>query len=121
MGYGTVFQLTPPNRTGAWKETVLYNFTGSNGAGGPGGGVTLGQNGVLYGNISQSGAVNASGQVFQLTPPAQPGGAWTETVLYNFPGFKGDATTPAYTLAIDPQGNLYGTTWALAARTRIAA
>ncbi len=30
-------------------------------------------------------------------------------MLYNFPGFKGDATTPSYTLAIDPAGNLYGT------------
>ena len=36
---------------------MLY-FTGSNGAGGPE--ETLGLNGVLYGNISQSGDVNAS-------------------------------------------------------------
>ena len=109
LGYGTAYELTPPAGNGAWKETVLHNFSGSNGAGGPGGTVTLGPNGVLYGTVSQSGTVNASGQIYQLTPPAQPGGAWTETVLYNFPGFKGDATTPAYTLAIDPQGNLYGT------------
>jgi hypothetical protein len=109
LGYGTAFELTPPSGSGSWTETVLYNFAGSNGAGGPGGAVTLGPNGVLYGTVSQSGTVNASGLIYQLTPPAQQGGAWTYSVLYNFPGFKGDATTPSYTLAIDPAGNLYGT------------
>jgi len=43
------------------------------------------------------------------TPPEQAGGAWTEAVLHNFPAFKGDATTPSTTLAIDQSGNLYGT------------
>jgi len=108
-GYGTVFQLTPPSGKGAWQETVLHQFTGGSDGGSPGGTVTLGPHGVLYGTASYSGVVNASGLVFQLTPPAQSGGAWTETVLHNFPGFKGDATTPASTLAIDPSGNLYGT------------
>jgi len=109
-GYGTVFQLTPPAQSGgAWKETVLHDFTGGSDGGYPGGTVTLGPNGVLYGVASYSGVANASGLVFQLTPPAQSGGAWTETVLHNFPGFKGDATTPATTLAIDQNGNLYGT------------
>ena len=109
-GYGTVFQLAPPAQSGgAWKETVLHDFTGGSDGGYPGGTVTLGPNGVLYGVASYSGVANASGLVFQLTPPAQSGGAWTETVLHNFPGFKGDATTPATTLAIDQNGNLYGT------------
>ena len=108
-GYGTVFQLTPPNGNGAWKESVLHDFTGGKDGGNPAGTVVVGANGVLYGNASYSGVVNASGVVFQLTPPAQSGGAWTETVLYTFPGFKADATTPATTLAIDGSGNLYGT------------
>ena len=30
-----------------------------------------------------------SGIVFSLTPPSAPGAAWTETVLYNFPGGTG--------------------------------
>jgi uncharacterized repeat protein (TIGR03803 family) len=110
-GYGTVFQLTPPAQSGgAWKETVLHDFTGGSDGGNPGGTVTLGANGVLYGAASYSGVANASGIVFQLTPPAQSGGSWTETVLHTFPGFKGDGTTPASTLAIDQNGNLYGTT-----------
>jgi hypothetical protein len=105
-GYGTVFQLSPPSGGGSWKETVLHDFTGGSDGGNPGGTVTVGPNGVLYGVGSYSGVANASGVVFQL---AQSGGVWSETVLYTFPGFKGDATTPATTLAIDPSGNLYGT------------
>ena len=65
---------------------------------------------MLYGTGSYSGVANASGVVFQLTPPAGSGGSWTETVLHAFPAFKGDGTTPASTLAIDPNGDLYGTT-----------
>ena len=63
--------------------------------------VVLGPNGVLYGTGSYSGVANASGVVFQLTPPAQSGGAWTETVLHTFPAFKGDGTTPDSTMTID--------------------
>jgi uncharacterized repeat protein (TIGR03803 family) len=109
-GYGTVFQLTPPkNNGGSWTETVLYDFTGGKDGGNPAGTVTLGANGVLYGAASYSGVTNASGVVFQLTPPGN-NGAWTETALHTFPGFNGDGTTPASTLAIDGSGNLYGTT-----------
>jgi hypothetical protein len=108
-GYGTVYKLTRPSGSGPWTETVLHNFTGGSDGGYPGGTVTLGPNGVLYGVGSYSGVANASGVVFQLTPPAQSGGVWTETVLHAFPAFNGDATTPATTLALDPSGNLYGT------------
>jgi uncharacterized repeat protein (TIGR03803 family) len=104
-GYGIVFQLTPHS-----KETVLYDFTGSSDGGYPGEGVVLSANGVLYGVASYSGVLNASGVVFQLTPPASGGGAWTETALHTFPAFGGDGTTPVSTLALDPSGNLYGTT-----------
>jgi hypothetical protein len=108
-GNGTLYMLTPPRGNGSWTETVLHDFAGGSDGSSPGGNVTLGPNGVLYGTTSQSVVTNASGLVFQLAPPAQQGGAWTYTVLYNFPGFKGDATTPASTMAIDPSGNLYGT------------
>jgi hypothetical protein len=104
--YGAVFELSPPSGGGSWKETTLFNFTGGSKDGGNPGAVTIGPNGVLYGFASYSGVANASGLVFQLT---QSGGVWSETVLYTFPGFPGDATTPATTLALDPSGNLYGT------------
>ena len=41
--------------------------------------------------------------MFQLTPPSGGSGARTETVVASGP-------TPASVLAIDPSGNLYGTT-----------
>jgi hypothetical protein len=106
-GYGTVFQLIPPSGSGSWTETVLHNFTRGSDGGYPGGTVVLGANGVLYGVGSYSGVANASGVVFQL---AQSGGTWIETVLHTFPAFKGDGTTPGSTLAVDPSGNLFGTT-----------
>jgi uncharacterized repeat protein (TIGR03803 family) len=104
-GYGMVFQLTPTS-----KEAVLHDFTGRSDGGYPGGGLVLGANGVLYGAASYSGVLNASGVVFQLTPPTGGKGAWSETVLYTFPAFGRDGTTPGSTLALDQNGNLYGTT-----------
>jgi uncharacterized repeat protein (TIGR03803 family) len=52
--------------------------------------------------------------VFKLAPPANPGGAWTETVLYTFrKNSKGQAVhgeTPSGSLLLDGAGNLFGTT-----------
>jgi hypothetical protein len=44
-----------------------------------------------------------------LTPPTSPGGAWTETVLYNFTGGN-DGSDPRASLIADKNGVLYGTT-----------
>jgi uncharacterized repeat protein (TIGR03803 family) len=41
------------------------------------------QRGNLYGTAVFGGATSA-GTVFQLTPPATEGDAWTETVLHTF-------------------------------------
>jgi len=94
QGCGTVYSLTPPESPGeAWTETVLYNFTGGADGGVVGAGLTAGDNGVLYGATSLGGDAACTNQgtagcgvVFSLTPPASPGGAWTETVLYTFTG-----------------------------------
>jgi uncharacterized repeat protein (TIGR03803 family) len=83
-GYGTVFQLTPPSAPGeAWTETVLYRFTNytNNGDGAnPFASPVVGANGELYGTTSAGG--DGLGTVYELAPPAAPGGTWTETVLY---------------------------------------
>jgi len=49
--------------------------------------------------------------VFQLQPPKQKSGTWTENILYTFKGepYK-DGDTPQGGLIIDDAGNLYGTT-----------
>ena len=44
---------------------------------------------VLYGTTNYGGTTSCylgCGTVFSLTPPASPGGSWTEAVLYSFQG-----------------------------------
>lgn len=48
------------------------------------------------------------GTVFELSPPSQPGGSWTETTIYSFSGGD-DGGSPQAGLIIDQNGNLYGT------------
>ena len=115
-GMGTVFQLTPPAATGGeWTETVLYNFTGQNGDGAnPQAGLVFGMSGRLYG-VTPSGGSNSClpagcGTLFELIPPAAPGGAWTGAVLHVFTGQNGDGANPQAGLVMDNHGALYGTT-----------
>ena len=106
---GTVFSLAPPaSPGGAWTETVLHNFTGGTDGSSPLAGVAIGAEGVLYGT-TDAGGTKGYGTVFSLTPPTSPGGAWTETVLYNFTG--GSGAHPKGGVAIGSSGGLYGTTY----------
>jgi uncharacterized repeat protein (TIGR03803 family) len=109
-GAGTVFLLRRPASPGGWVETAIYNFAdgGAEGAN-PAGSVAFGEGGVLYGTTEFGGASGA-GTVFSLTPPAVPGGAWTERVLYSFAGGS-DGQAPIAGVAIGPGGVLYGTTF----------
>ncbi len=111
-GFGSVFELSPPTAQGGpWTETVIYNFeAGSDGAN-PSSGLVLDSKGNLYGEV-WGGSVGR-GDVFQLTPPPVPGGSWTYREIYLFcvnwspcP----DGGLPAGGLAVDKNGNLYGTT-----------
>lgn len=108
---GTVFQLSPSN--GAWTGTVLYSFCVNDvencpDGGEPMAGPTFDNAGNLYGT-TQGGGAYGLGSVFELTPPGQGGGPWTETVLWSF-GATGDGQTPVSHLIFDAVGNLYGTT-----------
>lgn len=106
---GTVFRLTPPSAPGgAWSETVLYRFTGHSDGKVPLAGLVFDQNGNLYGTTVFGGTTSA-GIVFQLTPQATEGGAWTETVLHTF-GHGNDGLDPEAGLIFDNRGALYGTT-----------
>jgi hypothetical protein len=66
-------------------ETILYDFSGGSDGDAPGGGLIHGPDGSFFGTAAGGGA-NGLGVVYQFLPPSQPGGAWTETVLYSFQG-----------------------------------
>jgi uncharacterized repeat protein (TIGR03803 family) len=109
-GCGTAFSVTPPTtQGGAWTEAVLHNFS-NDGTDGfyPEAGLVIGASGVLYGTTFDGGTDNY-GTVFSLTPPASPGGAWTEAILYSFAGGS-DGAHPLASPVIGRGGVLYGTT-----------
>jgi uncharacterized repeat protein (TIGR03803 family) len=114
-GAGVIYRLSPPATEGeAWTYKVLHAFRPaieSSEGGRPQGALTLRGRGILYGTTSEGGTY-AGGTVFELTPPAVPGEAWTENVLYSF-SFNGggtDGSIPAANVIFDQAGNLYGTT-----------
>ncbi len=117
---GTVFKL---DTTG--HETVLYSFcSASNCADGasPSAGLLQDAAGNLFGAATYGGAHYANypcnprgcGAVFELKPPVQSGGEWTENVLYSFcsrgGGYCSDGAYPNGGLIQDARGKLYGTT-----------
>jgi uncharacterized repeat protein (TIGR03803 family) len=102
-GAGVVFMVDK-----AGQETVLYTFTGGADGGYPFAGVIRDEAGNLYGTTSGGGNALGAGVIFKLAPPAQPGGTWTETVLYTFTG-EADGAYPNAVIR-DAAGNLYGTT-----------
>ena len=75
-----------------WKEKVLYSFQGGTNDGSlPVGGVVFDKQGNIYGALEFYGPGRAPpgkscGAVYQLSPPAQKGGAWEETLIYEFGG-----------------------------------
>jgi uncharacterized repeat protein (TIGR03803 family) len=118
---GTIFELTPPARSGGvWTETILHNFMGHSFGDGnsPWGGPIWGKGGKLYGTTQYGGdgsclllgSASGCGTVYELSPPATKGGAWTEQIIYSFLGGS-DGHFPMGELVFDKQGNLYGSTF----------
>lgn len=121
-GCGLIYELSP-NHDGSWTESILYNFCANfdglsclDGAF-PGAGLAIDTSGNLYGITELGGSGdetgNGGGVAFELSPPKQTGGLWTESVLYNFcsnyvngtclDGGFGLPTQPV----LDSLGNLY--------------
>jgi uncharacterized repeat protein (TIGR03803 family) len=105
--YGTTYFGGPSNAGVVYKvnlatkhETVLYIFSGANGAN-PESGVIIDSAGSLYGTTVNGGAANA-GEVYELNPIGQ------ETLLHSFTGGT-DGANPVAALIRDSAGNLYGT------------
>jgi uncharacterized repeat protein (TIGR03803 family) len=92
---GVVFKL---DKNG--KETVLYSFTGPDGAR-PAARLMMDTAGSLYGTTTRGGPVDG-GTVFKLDTSG------VETVLHSFSG--SDGASPEAGVIMDADGNLYGTT-----------
>jgi uncharacterized repeat protein (TIGR03803 family) len=118
--HGVVFELMAPAAAGGkWKEIVLHTFQPliDDGAT-PVGELVWDSAGNLYGVTYTGGAGHESacvnppargcGSVFQLSPPATAGGAWTETILHSFN--YGQGAYPHSGVTLDAHGSLYGTT-----------
>ena len=114
-----VVLLATPAVAQAQGETVLYAFQGPTADGENNAtGLVAGSGGVLYGTTTYGGSGNCSGYgysspigcgiVYELTPPATSGGAWTETIVHSFTGGS-DGAFPN-TLSASKSGILYGTT-----------
>lgn len=111
-GFGVVFKLSPPTISGGkWTETVLHSFAGGTDGAAPSRGLTFDHAGNIYGSTFGGGNCQYScGTIFELSPPALGGGAWTEKVLLRFRGPNfGDGGAPNGGLIFDRSGNLYGT------------
>lgn len=107
--YGSVWSLTPPAIPGgAWPQNTLYNIADGS-VGTPSSILAVGSDGTLYA-AATTGACGSvyCGTLFSLTPPASPGGPWTETTLHSFTG--GADGSGAVALVIGANGILYGIT-----------
>jgi hypothetical protein len=120
VGCGTVYEISPPKQKGrAWKETILYSFPTSKQGYLPSGNLVFDSAGNLYGATTFGGGKGTTcnnfyqycGVVFELSPSKTKGGKWTEKVLHSFAGGT-DGANPNGGLALDGEGNVYGTTYA---------
>jgi uncharacterized repeat protein (TIGR03803 family) len=109
-GLGIVYELVRPVSPNiAWTETVLYTFTNPQDGDWLRAGLVIDKAGNLYGT-TYSGGLYGTGNVFELSPPTTPGGAWTESTLHSFQPANGDGGWPRAELVLDAAGNLYGVT-----------
>ena len=86
--------------------TVLHNLSGGAGGDTPLAGVTLDQQGRIYGT-TEFGGSNHDGMVYRL---AREGQGWVFSPLYSFGSQEHDGNSPFARVLFGPNGLLYGTT-----------
>jgi hypothetical protein len=112
---GAVYRLTPgASSDEPWNFGLIYEFTGKNDGAWALSPLLL-HNGAIYGATLWGGLHGKGcdqqfgcGAVFQLVPPSEAGGTWTETTLYDFKGTS-DGGNPS-SLVMDSTGTIYGMT-----------
>ncbi len=114
---GYIAEVSPPSTPGGtWTSKILYLFpddqtTSSTNCEAPQSYLTMDSKGNLYGTCINAGA-NGVGGVYELSPPTQAGGQWTQQLLHSWAldGVDGNGPGPEAGLILDAHGNLYGTT-----------
>jgi uncharacterized repeat protein (TIGR03803 family) len=101
--------LTAHGRAFGATESILWSFDNLTDDIEPVAGLIIDNQGNLYSTTDLGGA-NSAGMVFELTPPSTLGGDWTESTLWSF-GSGTDGSNPQASLIMDPNGNLFGTTF----------
>jgi hypothetical protein len=95
-GCGTVFELSPPTTKGGhWTYAVLHEFHYATDGDFPYSSLLMDAAGNLYGTALKGGNGNpyGPGTVYELSPPAEAGGAWTFATLYVFQSIKQATST----------------------------
>jgi hypothetical protein len=106
---GTVFKMSP-DASGGFRFQTIHQFSQATGDGSdPGSSVVFDAAGNLYGATPNGG--NGCGIVYELSPPAIEGGAWTETILHKFHRNGSDGCNPSGRLIFDKAGDLFGGTY----------
>ncbi|MGA2373748.1 MAG: choice-of-anchor tandem repeat GloVer-containing protein [Candidatus Korobacteraceae bacterium] len=98
-GMGTVYEMSPSGSS--WIYRTLYSFTNEGDGYQPTGGVTLDQQGNLYGTTTAGGPYGG-GTIYELIPSQ---GNWTFTLLQGLQSYAIPWDSPT----LDNEGNVYGT------------
>ena len=80
-GCGVAYKLT--NNGGTWTQSVIHAFTGGHDGSGPGAGLTIGDNGDVYGMAPTGGALG-EGTIYRLHE--RKNGTWVLNVIHTFTG-----------------------------------
>jgi uncharacterized repeat protein (TIGR03803 family) len=95
------------------NAVTLYHFKGIPDGYSPNG-LAADAAGDLFGTTWNGGNTNncwhGCGTVFELTPPAQPGGTWAKSTIHAFAADGADGYYPYPTLRVDASGDVFGTT-----------
>ncbi|HKF49612.1 MAG TPA: choice-of-anchor tandem repeat GloVer-containing protein [Terracidiphilus sp.] len=105
-GLGDVFELVN-NGNGTYTESTLYSFAGGADGLNPEAPLVFDAHGNLFGTTSAQASPH-DGSVFELV--SNGNGTYTESTLYSFTG-GADGSGPSGGLAIDANGNIFGTTF----------
>lgn len=98
-GYGTVFKVG-----GTGKLTLLHSFAGTPDGENPYAGLAVDLEGNAYGTTKYGGTAGGYGTVFEIDRTGK------FSLLHSFAGMP-DGVNPLSPVTVDPQGNVYGTTY----------